>query len=287
VLYRVFTLHPEIFESFTSHSLIARAISKNIINVEYCNWREDFGHGNYHQVDDRPYGGGTGMVLLADPVFNALTKYDAVSDFFEKNIKQNHQIVPNNSSFYATTALKNNYTKATVMLTPRGFALNQEISTWLSKFQELNILCGRYEGFDARLSPAVDLEISIGNYVLNGGEVAAMSLIESTARLIPNFVTKTPSIEHDSFSKEVNRYLENQEFVIGKNNLKHIQPSTKAFKEKENLFDDEKWINNVLPFIEHPQYTRPFDWKGSKVPEILVSGDHKKIQDWRERWYNI
>jgi tRNA (guanine37-N1)-methyltransferase len=287
VLYRIFTLHPEIFESFTNHSLVARGISKEIIQFEFCNWRDSFGVGNYHQVDDRPFGGGTGMVLMVDPVFKALEKFDAVSKLFKQPPANTTSVLPNNSSFYQIVRQSNQFTKATIMLTPRGFTLNQEVADWLASFQELNILCGRYEGFDARLNSAVDLEISMGSYVLNGGEVAAMSLVESTARLVPGFVTKSLSIEHDSFTKDVNQYKENQEFVLGKRNIvaKHVfQKPTEKF---QNLFDDNKWVTDILPQIEHPQYTRPFDWNGSTVPKVLISGDHKKVQYWRENWHHI
>ncbi|MEM1311964.1 MAG: hypothetical protein AAGF07_00690 [Patescibacteria group bacterium] len=242
--------------------MIARAISENIINFDFCNWREDYGVGNYRQVDDRPYGGGAGMVLKADPVFDALSHYEAVSTMFENESQANVSYLPNNSLFYSKCLANNKVEKATIMLTPRGFPFNQSTSKWLSGFKELNILCGRYEGFDARLSNCVDLELSIGDYVLNGGEVAAMSLVEAVSRLLPGFVTKPSVIHNDSFSKISDKYHERD----------------------RNLFDNSYWVKSIMPKIEHPQYTRPYDWKGWKVPDILLSGNHQQIRMWQQSW---
>ena len=286
--YRIFTLHPEIFQSFLSQSLIARGISKDIINVELCNWREQFGVGNYKQVDDRPYGGGNGMVLMPAPIFNALSHYNAVSDLYNPsiNLVQHRRILPNNSKFFDLTQQTQSYKKATVMLTPRGYGLNQKVVEWLTNFDEINILCGRYEGFDSRVSECVDMEISVGDYVLNGGEVAAMSVIEAVSRLLPGFVTKNGSVLHDSFSSELNVYNEMREYVIGKSNLSKtrvLNQETLSIK----LFEDDKWVKNQLSKIEHPQYTRPNIWSNWQVPEVLLSGDHKQMQNWRQNWYKF
>jgi tRNA G37 N-methylase TrmD len=182
--------------------------------------------------------------------------------------------------------------KCTISLTPRGFPLNQQIVEWLANFQELNILCGRYEGFDARVSEAMDLELSVGNFVLNGGEVAAMSLIEAVSRLVPGFISKTESVAHDSFSSGLNYYQEQEEFVIGKTKteerkrLQDQKPSViPTVVQPQNLFDDTLWRRSILPYIEHPQYTRPEIWNNWKVPEVLLSGNHRKVQDWRRDWY--
>ena len=334
MFYRVFSLHPDIFTSFFSNSLIARGVEKQIIDYEIVNWRDDFGVGNYKQVDDKPYGGGSGMVLQAEPIFKALEKYQAISKFYNPNSEPTEysRLVPNNQVFFEKWAkeLENevvdsvipesvsglhvvslqgvelrpghldrgrssvsveevevkNTKKITISLTPRGFPINQQIVEWLTNFDELNILCGRYEGFDARVSDAVDLELSIGDFVLNGGEVGAMGLIEAVSRLLPEFVTKGDSVLHDSFSSGLNNYREQEEFVIGKNRLKNKELKIKnEVVETINPFSNTCWLKNILPKIEHPQFTRPEIWNNFKLPAVLINGDHKKIQAWRKKWY--
>lgn len=322
MIWQIFSLYPQIFENFLSTSLIARAIDKKILKFQIINWR-DFGSGNYKQVDDRPYGGGSGMVLQIEPIVKALVKYNSLSELGREKLenldnenlekKQNSKnsnnsplastlsksricptIYPNNSQFYtwiqnsenqkinlknwdpkatlengfdgclenlesgkATNlgktgqkihdfieeneqkitiqkTIKNqtlekkdlvqnsNIKKATILLTPRGFPLNQKICQWLSEFDQLSLICGRFEGFDYRLNELVDLEISIGDFVTNGGEIPAMCLIEAVSRLVPDFITKSTSHLHDSFSPQNNDYLEQKEFVIGKKKLEEF-----------------------------------------------------------------
>lgn len=302
MIWQIFSLYPQIFESFLKTSLIARAIDKKILEFELINWRV-FGTGNYKQVDDRPFGGGSGMVLQVEPIVKALRTHDSLSDFGKKrfaeleklevdnlnsqknsqknqslnknfnpilrqdysskvnfetklvinsqiNLPKNNQIknqlqienppptllynLTNNSKFYHWTEnlensqknqinLKKNIKKATILLTPRGFPLDQKICHWLSEFDQISLICGRFEGFDYRLNKLIDLEISIGDFVCNGGEVPAMCLIEAVSRLIPGFITKPSSHLHDSFSVQNNEYLEQKEFVIGKNKLKEFE----------------------------------------------------------------
>jgi len=291
--FRLFSLHPKIFQSFFQESLIARAVDKNIISYQLINWRDKFGVGNHNQVDDKPYGGGSGMVLQAEPIFKALHQFEAVSSFFNPPTKaQIHQHkTPNNYSFFESCRNKK-LNKATIYLTPRGFSLNQKICNWLSSFQELNLICGRYEGFDARVSEMVDLELSIGNYIVNGGEVACMVLIESVSRLLPGFLVKSSSSYHDSFSQGVNSYLEQQEYIVGKKNLRNsIQnlnqklnnyPKNMITTQTKNLFDDKSWYKHIFPHLEHQQYTRPKIWQNWEVPQVLVSGNHSEIDKWRK-----
>jgi tRNA (guanine37-N1)-methyltransferase len=312
VLYRLFTLQPGIFESFFEHSLIARGVSKEIISYELINWREEFGLGGYKQVDDRPFGGGSGMVLMVDQIYKALQKYDAVSSLYEvkKDLVEHLKLYPNNSAFEQkiNSQLQLNSTlmvkpKATVMLTPRGFPITQQTVEWLAgNFSELNILCGRYEGFDARVSEVVDMELSVGNFVLNGGEVGSMALVEAVSRLLPDFVTKGDTVMHDSFSSGLNFYGEQEEFVVGKRKIESLRLGNKTPRQASpatpqegnllnpnrgevKLFNNTWWGENILPFIEHPQYTRPEIWQNMRVPEVLLKGDHKKIQAWRKKWY--
>jgi tRNA (guanine37-N1)-methyltransferase len=281
--FRIFTLHPDIFRSFLGNSLIARGIQNKIIDVELFDWRQKFGIGNYKQVDDSPFGGGSGMVLMAEPIISALESVNCIN---QNEIKETEHasFLPNNASFFEK--VNNgvlNTKKVNIVLTPRGFRYNQPIAEWISEnFEEVNLLCGRYEGFDARVSDYVDLELSIGDFVLNGGEVGAMAIIESISRLVPGFITKNTSVLHDSFSSGLNAYSEFA-FENGSKEFKN-QFETKT-DAKIKLFDNQNWIETVLPFIEHPQYTRPQSWRNIEVPQVLLSGDHSKIQKWRKKWY--
>jgi tRNA G37 N-methylase TrmD len=282
----IFSLHPDIFESFEGESLIARAISKSIIEVKKHNFR-DFGIGNYKAVDDRPFGGGTGMVLRPEPIFESLNQAGLVSELFESRseLVYHNQIIPNNSSFeskYKSGQIKRK--TATIMLTPRGYPLNQQVCEWLaSDFDQIGLVCGRYEGFDARVNEAVDMEISLGDFVLNGGEVAAMALIEGISRLLPDFITKENSVLHDSFSSALNDYGELEEFIIGKTKFEALNKTKKTSQIKsEALFNPRYWLEYIAPKVEHPQYTRPEIWENRQVPSVLTSGDHKKVDIWRK-----
>jgi tRNA (guanine37-N1)-methyltransferase len=287
MFFRIFSLHPKIFESFFAESLMARAVSKKVFEYEVINWREKYGFGNYKQVDDRPFGGGNGMVLKPEPIFEALQSFQAVSSLFneQNEIKVHKRILPNNLNFF-----RNPTKKATISLTPRGFPLTQELLEWLViNLEEINFLCGRYEGFDARVSEMVDMEISLGNFVLNGGEVAAMTMIEGISRLLPNFLVKSESALHDSFSIELNIYREQNEFILGKKKLQQKPELMDKIITKKNLliFDENKWLQEILPNIEHPQYTRSEVFAGFKIPEVLKTGDHKLIQKWRYGGWKI
>ncbi len=279
MLYRLFSLYPNLFNSFESESLIARAIARNIIAVEKVDWREKYGKGNYNQVDDKPFGGGSGMVLQIEPIYKALKAHGAVSPLFKapKELTPYTRVLPNNQDFFNHWR-NTNINKVTISMTPRGFTFNQQIAQWLSSFNQINIVCGRFEGFDARLSDCVDLEISMGDFVSNGGEVPAMLLMESVSRLIDGFVTKASSIEHESFSKSLNNYSEYSQFL-------KAQKSTPKPILQNNLFDNNDWFETKLPRLEHPQFSRPQIWQNNQVPPFLVEGDHNQIHSWRNKWY--
>lgn len=279
--FKIFTLFPEIFESFLTTGLLGKAVTNKVFEVKTINWRDNFGVGNYKKIDDKPFGGGTGLVLQVDPIFEALQKSGANPTIREK------KLLPHNHDFWEQEQLLPTK-KAIIHLTPRGYPMTQQVVEWLSGFDEISVLCGRYEGFDERVNNFVDLELSVGNFVLNGGEVGAMCLVESVARLLPDFLVKNTSAMHDSFSSNLNSYSEQAEFVIGKNNLKKPQETT-VLQQPKNPFDQQNWIKNVLPFIEHPQYTRPSVWQTQnqslEVPNLILEGDHKKIASWRKKWY--
>ncbi len=201
----VLTLFPEMFESL-DESIIGRAKEKGLIEINLINIR-DFSKDKHKKVDDTPYGGGAGMVIRPDVV------YDAYS------------------------SIKNKETAKVIYLSPQGNVLNQEKVKELSRNQHLILLCGHYEGIDQRvLDEIVDEEISIGDYVLTGGELPAMVLIDSVSRYVEG-VLNNESVKEESFS------------------------------------------NNLL---EYPQYTRPEEFRGRKVPEVLISGHHENIKKWRD-----
>ena len=200
----VLTLFPEMFKSL-EESIIGKAKEKNLIDINLINIR-DFSKDKHKKVDDTPYGGGAGMVMKADVVYDAF-----------KSIKQDNAKV--------------------IYLTPQGKTLNQKKVEELSKESHLILLCGHYEGIDQRvIDKIVDEEISIGDYVLTGGEIPAMVLIDS-----------------------VSRYIEG---VLSKDSTK-----------------EESFSNGML---EYPQYTRPIEYDGNRVPDVLVSGHHENIRKWRK-----
>jgi len=204
----VLTLFPEMFESPLAFSILKRAQQADIIKIVLSNIR-DFATDKYKKVDDKPYGGGAGMVMMPGPVF----------DCFEHVQRQSPEKCK------------------VILLTPQGKKLNQKIVRRLSKEKRLILIAGRYEGFDERIRIGLDAEqISIGDYVLSGGELAAMVLIDAVVRLLEGALGDTDSAEDDSFS------------------------------------------NGLL---EYPQYTRPEVFRGMKVPEVLLSGNHGRIAEWR------
>jgi tRNA (guanine37-N1)-methyltransferase len=206
----VLTLFPEMFESPLGFSILKRAQQADIIKIVLSNIR-DFATDKYKKVDDKPYGGGAGMVMMPGPVF----------DCFEHVQRQSPEKCK------------------VILLTPQGKKLNQKIVRRLSKEKRLILIAGRYEGFDERIRIGLDAEqISIGDYILSGGELAAMVLIDAIVRLLEGALGDEDSAEDDSFS------------------------------------------NGLL---EYPQYTRPEVFRGMKVPEVLLSGDHGKIAEWRKK----
>ncbi|MBI3952612.1 MAG: tRNA (guanosine(37)-N1)-methyltransferase TrmD [Candidatus Doudnabacteria bacterium] len=212
----ILTLFPEAFQSYFNISLIKRALAKKLIKIELKNLR-DWGEGAHNSVDDRPYGGGVGMVFRVDIMAKAL-----------KTIK---------------SKFKNQNSKI-ILLTPQGKPFNQKIAQRLIQYKTLILICGRYEGFDERIRDLVDEEISLGDFVLTGGEIPAMAVLDTVARLVPGVVGKFESTVNESFS--------------------------------ENLPTGQAGL------LEYPQYTRPENFRGKKVPKILLSGNHGKVSEWRK-----
>ena len=204
----ILTLFPEMFQNVLGESMLKIASEKELVSFHLHNIR-DYSNDKHRCVDDKPYGGGAGMVMKPEPVFNAVEAVELLDDAVSTKI----------------------------LLTPQGKTFNQGIADNLSKETRLMIICGRYEGFDERIRSGIDaLEISIGDYVLTGGEIPAMVVIDSISRLVPG--------------------------VLG----------------GDDSLQDESFMNRML---EYPQYTRPAEFRGMKVPEVLKSGHHSKIEEWR------
>jgi len=205
----ILTLFPEMFESPLNHSILKRARDRGIVDIVFTNIR-DFAPDKYRKVDDAPYGGGPGMVMMCAPVFDCFEHVEKLSP--EKG--------------------------RVILLTPQGQKFNQQKAVELSKENRLIFISGRYEGFDERIRIGLNAEqISIGDYVLSGGELAAMVVIDAVVRLLTGSLGDENSPKEESFSEGL---------------------------------------------LEYPQYTRPEVFRDMKVPDILLSGDHKKIARWRK-----
>ncbi len=206
----VVTLFPELFTDFIKTSFVGRAVASNTLAVRFRSPR-DFGLGNHKNVDDTPYGGGSGMVMRVDVMIACLESLDADAPGGVKARR--------------------------VLLTPQGAPFSQAAATRLAREPAIVLVCGRYEGFDERVRSYVDEEVSLGDFVMTGGEVAAMAVIEATVRLLPGVLGNPESTHEESH---------------GESGL-----------------------------LEYPQYTRPSEFRGAKVPEVLSSGNHAEIEKWR------
>ncbi|MCK9216567.1 MAG: tRNA (guanosine(37)-N1)-methyltransferase TrmD [Firmicutes bacterium] len=205
----ILTLFPSMFENVFGESIIKRAIDKRLVKIALHNIR-DFSDDRHKRVDDYPYGGGLGMVMQCGPIFSTLNH--VVEDIGER--------------------------PHVILMSPQGIVFNQKKAQGLLKHRNIAIICGHYEGIDERvLEELVDEEITIGDYILTGGEIAAMAVVDSVSRLIPGVLKEEESYSIETFSSGL---------------------------------------------LEYPQYTRPADFMGFKVPDILLSGHHKNIEKWRK-----
>jgi len=207
----VLTLFPEAFAGFLEHSIVGRAIGQGIVSIRLHNIRS-FTHDKHHTVDDYPYGGGAGMVMKPDPIFEAVESVSAESEGVDPQV---------------------------ILLTPQGRLLTQELAGKLAANSNIILICGHYEGIDERVAAhLVTDEISIGDYLLSGGEPAAMVIIDCLVRLLPGALGSGVSLAEES---------------------------------------------HIGSLLEYPQYTRPPAYRGSNVPEVLLSGNHKAVADWRRQ----
>lgn len=200
----ILTLFPEMFQGVFQESIIKRAIELNKVEINIINFR-DYTNDPHNKVDDTVYGGGAGMVLMCQPIF------DCINSIKDKDSK-------------------------VIMLTPSGKVYKESLAYDLSKEKHLILLCGHYEGFDERIKSICDMELSIGDYVLTGGEIPAMVLVDSITRLLPGVINDSSHI-NDSFNKQL---------------------------------------------LDYPVYTKPRVFQEMEVPDVLLSGDHKKIEEYRK-----
>ena len=198
----ILTLFPEMFAPL-EHSIVGKAKEKGLLDIRYHNFRENAEKARH--VDDEPYGGGQGMLLRAQPIFDTIEKIDAKRP-------------------------------RVILLDPAGRRFDQAFAEELAQEEELIFICGHYEGYDERIKTLVTDEVSLGDFVLTGGELAAMTMVDATVRLIPEVIGKEASHQDDSFSSGL---------------------------------------------LEYPQYTRPYDFRGMTVPDVLMSGHHENIRKWR------
>lgn len=206
----VITLFPEMFDGPLGHSIVKRAIDNEIIDVTKVNLRS-FGKGKHQVVDDTPYGGGAGMLLKPEPLFDAIESIENREPETKKRV---------------------------ILMDPAGKPFDQKMAEEFSEEEHLIFLCGHYEGYDERIRTLVTDEVSLGDYVLTGGELASMVMIDATVRLLPDVLGNSESAQTDSHSSGL---------------------------------------------LEHPHYTRPAEYKGMTVPEVLTSGNHALIDQWRHK----
>lgn len=225
----ILTLFPELISAYANEGMMKRAEDKRIAKISAHNIR-DFASGKHHKVDDRPFGGGAGMVMKVEPIFHALKTIKAKPKTARSKI---------------------------ILLSPRGKIFDQRMAEKFSKLDRLVLLCGRYEGVDERVSKhLIDEEVSLGSFILTGGELGALMIADAVTRLLPGVLGNDESTIHETFSSR----------------KKHSKPNT----------------SNPTPYLEHPHYTRPEIFSPNShlkwvVPKILLSGDHKKINAWREK----
>ena len=222
-------------EGFFKESIVKRAQDKGLIDIRIVDLRE-YAVDDYGSVDDRPYGGGVGMVLRADVVWTALNKVKVKSE--KSKVKK-------------------------VITSPKGKLFNQKKAQEFSKLNHLVIIAGHYEGVDERVLEYVDEEISLGDFVMTGGEIAASAIVDSIVRLLPGVLKHEEATQKESFfATAINQLIG----AIGENSiLKKLR---------------DKGIKKVQ-LLEYPQYTRPEEFNGIKVPAVLLSGNHKEVEKWR------
>ncbi|MSU75147.1 MAG: tRNA (guanosine(37)-N1)-methyltransferase TrmD [Candidatus Magasanikbacteria bacterium] len=254
----ILTLFPDIIYNYTDESILGRAQKQGIIKVRAHNFRA-FANNKWRHVDEKPYGGGPGMILQVEPIYECLKsigvlslrgarKGDAAIPLLAKPVSAKGRLL---------RSARNDKTKVIVM-DPAGKKFDQRMAEKYSKLDRLVFICGRYEGFDARIYKLADERVSVGDYVLAGGELPALTIVEAVSRLIPGVLGNEESLAVETF---------------GTSTHQHINTSTRA----------EVLQCSSVAVKEYPQYTRPENFMGMKVPPVLLSGNHKEIEEWRRK----
>ncbi len=248
----IISIFPNSLHSYFNESILGRAQSAKLIKIKTHDLRK-YSNDKHHKVDDRVYGGGAGMVLKVEPVYRALRKLRALKGVGSR--------------------LKGENKIRVILLAANGKQFTQSDAVRLSKYDRLVFICGRYEGVDARVEKFIDEKISIGPYVVTGGELPAAMIIDAVSRMIPGVVGKEESIQNESFSQAV---------IKSENNL-DLKSGSHKVRKKNSLTSS---LHDSMTYLEHPHYTRPevfvVDGKKYKVPKVLLGGNHKEIEDWRK-----
>ncbi len=254
--FHIVTIFPEIFDSYFSESIIKRARKRNLIDIKIHNLR-DYAADKHKTVDDTPYGGGPGMIMKIEPIHKCVS-----------SIISNFQFLPPGRDPAKAVTISNKILKTKnqkpktriILFSAKGGKYAQKDVKRLAKYDNLILICGRYEGVDERVAKHIaDEEISIGDYVLTGGEIPAMILVDSISRLIPGVLGNIKSLEEESFSMTAR--------------LRRAPAGAKFSGE----------IKNFEKICEYSQYTKPENFMKWKTPKILLSGNHKKIEEWRKK----
>jgi len=235
VRFDIITIFPKIFDSYFAETILARAQKNNLIEIKTHDLRQ-WTTDNHKSVDDSPYGGGPGMVMMVEPIYKAVE----------------------------TLRLAQGIKSRVILFSAKGKPYTQVDARRLAEYDQIIMICGRYEGVDERVAEYIaDEELSVGNFVLTGGEIPAMILVDSVSRLVPGVINKE-SLKEESFSASESALL---------------RPASGTSVDAQ--FSDSAFGGEKIG--EYPQYTRPEDFKDWKVPEVLLSGNHKEIEEWRRK----
>jgi len=281
----VLTLFPSLIHAYTKESIIANALDAGHCELFTHNPR-DFSKSKHKKVDDTPYGGGAGMLLSPQPFYDCLKSIVSPSALGgrvaertssrlrrtnDRSVSRIHEDHEDDENAEIGVQL---YAPEIIIFSPRGEVLNQQLVSELAQKEQIIMLCGHYEGFDERIYSLATKVISLGDFILTGGELAAMAVIDAVSRLVPNVLGSAESHAADSFSITQELFHLN-DYDFTKAELKRLQDLL--------LMYDVKSIESfkTLRLLEYPHYTRPKDFAGKAVPEVLQSGDHKKILFWR------
>jgi len=239
----VITLFPKMISGFIEESIIKRAQEKGAVEIEIVNLR-DFALDDYGSVDDRPYGGGAGMVLRVEPIYEALKKIN------EGTTLEHPEAFAHSRGY-------------TVLTSPKGRVYNQKVAEEYAQKDHLIIIAGHYEDVDQRVRDYIDEEVSLGDYVMTGGEITAAAVVDSVVRLLPSVLKKEEATKVESF------------FEVDVRTLLELLPNEESLQRLQQRGTEK------VQLLEYPHYTRPEEFLGKKVPEILLSGHAKNIEEWR------